>query len=139
MKIQSSESNSKSIDHSYLRGAGERAVPSAAAPAEHRSQVEAAAASPSPEPLTEHRSGWVQLYATAVLGASQPPSTHATAAFNRVLCGASEEEWRTTLLPAATRALKRTPDAAIVALTALLAALPPTLALDADAAAAAEA
>ena len=97
-----------------LEAPGAEAVALAGVLLEAPTRRAAAAASPSPDPLTEHRSGWVQLYATAVLGASQPPSAHATAAFNRVLCGTSEEEWRTTLLPAATRALKRTPDAAIV-------------------------
>ena len=63
-------------------------------------------------------------------GAASPPGAHVTAAFAPLLASASADEWSGELLPASLKALKRTPDSAIVGLGALLNALPPRMTLD---------
>ena len=80
------------------------------------------------------RAAWLALYSAAVLGAAQPPSAHASGAFKRLLGSATADEWSGSLLPAALRALKRTPDASVPTLAALLDALPRGISLDAAAA-----
>ena len=59
------------------------------------------------------RDQWIALYVAAVLGPNTPPPPASHRAFVPLLATASEEEWTGKLLPAALRALKRTPDAAV--------------------------
>ena len=74
---------------------------------------------PPPPPPREKR---LTFYASAVLGSS--PSAHVHAGFAPLLAKATTEEWSGVLQPAVLKALKRTPDAAVASLVALLGSLP---------------
>jgi hypothetical protein len=78
------------------------------------------------------REAWLGLYASAVIGSAQPPTVGMQWAFAPVLTTATEAEWSKTLLPAALKALKRTPDAVLALMPPLLEALPATVPIGAS-------
>jgi hypothetical protein len=57
----------------------------------------------------------VELYAKVVLGASAPPPASASAALRGVLANATADHVAAVLLPALSRALRRSPEAAVIA------------------------
>ncbi|KAL1515351.1 hypothetical protein AB1Y20_001981 [Prymnesium parvum] len=80
-----------------------------------------------PAAFASRREAWLKMYVACVLAVNTPAPPCVRRAFDAVVALASADEWASTLLPSILRCLKRSPDAALPALPALLAALPATL------------
>jgi hypothetical protein len=76
-----------------------------------------------PQLLEEHRGALLALYVDQVLGAKERPAADSLAGWAPLAAALTHDDLAATLLPAAQRSVRRSPDSALPSLAALLGAV----------------
>lgn len=76
-----------------------------------------------PQQIAPYQQDLLRTYCDTILGAKTPPAAEKLDAYSPLLAQLSQEQFRSTVLPAAQKFVKRTPEAALVSMKALFQAL----------------